>query len=314
MLGATAGCQLIGGIDERSVGDVGPDGTASDAPAGGPNETGPSDSSAGPDGRDAGTTDTGSADTGAVDTGATDAGCGADAGLTYSQEVRCDAPLAYWRLDEAVGTTMAKDSSGNGNDAIYTGGFTLGVPGVLPGDSAVKLDGITGYVNAGNKLEFAGVVPFTIEAWIQPNVIDAAFRGILSNEPASDAGKEGYVIYLQADAGIGYDRYQVGTSTPIRALNQVEATTTAWYHVVGVYEGGAGTSSMSLYVNGSVVASAPTTLAIQVATCPFAIGATRCAIMGAASFLQGSIDEVAVYGSALPASRILRHYQVGSGQ
>jgi len=36
--------------------------------------------------------------------------------------------------------------------------------------------------------------------------------------------------------------------------------------------------------------------------------------MGAATFLQGSIDEVAVYGSALPASRILRHYQVGSGQ
>jgi hypothetical protein len=308
---ATAGCQLIGGIDARSLGeepDAGPDGTASDAPAGGPDGMGPSDSAAAPDGLDAGTTDTGLADA-----GATDAGCGADAGLTYSQEVRCDAPLAYWRLDEPMGTT-AKDSSGYGNDATYMGGFTLGVPGVLPGDSAVKLDGNTGYVNAGNRFEFAGVVPFTIEAWIQPNVLDTAFRGILSNEPASDAGKEGYVIYLQADAGIGYDRYQVGASTPLRALNQVEATMTAWYHVVGVYEGGAGTSSMSLYVNGSVVASGATTLAIQVASCPFAIGATRCAIMGAATFLQGSIDEVAVYGSALPASRILRHYQVGSGQ
>ena len=29
--------------------------------------------------------------------------------------------------------------------------------------------------------------------------------------------------------------------------------------------------------------------------------------MGASSFLQGSIDEVAVYGSALPASRIVGH-------
>ncbi len=274
---------------------------------------GPSDSAAAPDGLDTGMTDTGAADTGTADTGTKDAGCGADAGLTYSQEVRCDAPLAYWQLDESTGMT-AIDSSGNGNDATYMGGFTLGVPGVISGDSAVKLDGNTGYVNAGNKFEFAGVVPFTVEAWIQPNVVDAAFRGVLSNEPASGAGKEGYVIYLQADAGIGYDRYQMGASTPLRALNQVEATTTAWYHVVGVYEGGAGTSSMSLYVNGAVVASAPTALAIQVGTCPFAIGATHCAIMGASSFLQGSIDEVAVYGSALPASRILRHYQVATGQ
>lgn len=121
MLVATAGCQLIGGIDARSLGeepDAGPDGTASDAPAGGPDGMGPSDSAAAPDGLDAGTTDTGLADA-----GATDAGCGADAGLTYSQEVRCDAPLAYWRLDEPMGTT-AKDSSGYGNDATYMGGFT----------------------------------------------------------------------------------------------------------------------------------------------------------------------------------------------
>ncbi|HXF56088.1 MAG TPA: PQQ-dependent sugar dehydrogenase, partial [Actinomycetota bacterium] len=48
----------------------------------------------------------------------------------YRDEVLSDAPLGYWRLGEASGTT-ASDASGGGHDGTYLGGATLGAPGLL---------------------------------------------------------------------------------------------------------------------------------------------------------------------------------------
>jgi hypothetical protein len=65
--------------------------------------------------------------------------------LSYEDTVLSDSPLAYWRVDESSGT-VAHDITGNGNDATYTGGVTLGSSGALLNDSdtAVTLDGTTG--------------------------------------------------------------------------------------------------------------------------------------------------------------------------
>jgi hypothetical protein len=44
--------------------------------------------------------------------------------MYFSTEVLADSPALYARLGDTFGTTAA-DSSGNGNDGTYTGGFTL---------------------------------------------------------------------------------------------------------------------------------------------------------------------------------------------
>lgn len=56
--------------------------------------------------------------------------------------------VGYWRLGESSGSSVACDFLGH-DDGSYLGGFSLGVPGAIFGDSdtAVSLDGSTGQVS-----------------------------------------------------------------------------------------------------------------------------------------------------------------------
>ncbi len=56
------------------------------------------------------------------------------------------APVAYWKLNDPVGSATAADSSGNGYTLTKTGTVTFGVAGVVPTDSetCAKGDGSTG--------------------------------------------------------------------------------------------------------------------------------------------------------------------------
>jgi hypothetical protein len=234
---------------------------------------------------------------------------------TYAASVVAANPLAYWPLDETSGTT-AHDVSGNSNDATYTGGFTLAQNGVLPGEKSVLLDGLSGQILASvatfdDQTEFQGTMQsYSLEAWIKPTTIDSDYRGIMGNELDGDAGKEGYIMYLQQDAGIGFDRYHNGSSTPLHASGTFAEN--SWYHVVGVYDYDTTSSkgTMYIYVNGTQAASSGTTEDI-IGGCTFSVGSTHC---GTEGFFQGYMQNVAVYASALDMPCIEAHHNLGIGK
>lgn len=237
----------------------------------------------------------------------TDAGCLVN---DYVSSVLADQPLAYWRLDEDGGTT-ATDSTG-GHDGAYRNGVTLGVPGVLPGDTAALFDGDGGYVYVGPQLAFLDQASFSVEAWIRPTRIDGEFRGVLSNESPSISARFGYLLYveLKPDAGVlsGFERWNGGMSNPTVVVNAVSQG--EWAHVVGTFDGMAGHET--LYVNGSALAvdNGP---AIQIGQSgAFVIAALNSA--ATPTFFDGTIDEVAVYDHALTARCVLAHYDLGVGR
>jgi hypothetical protein len=75
------------------------------------------------------------------------------------------------------------------------------------------------------------------------------------------------------------------------------------YHVAGTYDG----TTMRLYLNGVQVATTALTGAVTQNTNTLTIGSWD----GSSEFLRGSIDEVAVYGTALSAARIAAHNTAG---
>ena len=89
----------------------------------------------------------------------------------YANTVLAANPLAFYRLNDTSGTTAA-DGSGNGLNATYVGGVTLGVAGPLPFDSAtaVTLDGSTGYVQLP-KLTTDFTTGFSAEEWVDPTAV-----------------------------------------------------------------------------------------------------------------------------------------------
>ncbi|HTG45759.1 MAG TPA: LamG-like jellyroll fold domain-containing protein, partial [Verrucomicrobiae bacterium] len=85
----------------------------------------------------------------------------------YSQAVKADNPMLYYRFEESAGATDAADSSAGSHTGTYND-VTLGVPSFnsLLG-TAAEFDGELSSVSVP-ALQRAG--QFTIEAWIKPNV------------------------------------------------------------------------------------------------------------------------------------------------
>jgi hypothetical protein len=301
---AVASCWLTASFENLS-GSGGPDASPDVAPhadgggdAGGDSQGHPTDGRAEAEAADAG-----------ADTSSFDASC--TSSTTYVESVMAAKPIAYWRLGDATESTLAKDETGNYPGTYSSDGVTWGempIPGV-DGGASVLLNGMSGDIVvtanhfSSKTSEFAPKQPFTLEVWVQPIAVNSSFLGILSNELMVDGGKQGYAMYVQEDAGFGFDRYQSPKSTPLMTPDS-PVKTTQWYHLVGVYDG----SNVALYIDGESLADASTNLSIE-GGCTFVIGASHCGDLG---FFNGYVSEVAVYDSALDELCIKHHYALGS--
>lgn len=228
-----------------------------------------------------------------------DAADAADASpLDYRSTVLADTPLAYWRLDETVGTT-AHDSSGHGNSASLGTTGAWGAGGALVGDAntALHLDGTDG-LDAGQLFDFAGVAPYTLEAWVKADAIDSTYRHLFSkNDESRASGREEYGVFLQTAEGLVFERFIGGTSakvgTALPALG-------AWTHVVSTYDG----AKMALYVNGAIIATRADARAQLTKPVDFFFATKQ----HGDGVIKGTVDEIAVYDHALAADRVTAHW------
>ena len=224
----------------------------------------------------------------------------------YYNAVMDDHPVAYWRLGDH--DSVARDEIG-AYDGVHQGTYTEGARGALVGDPnpAVTLDGISGVVKGpDDALAFTGTAPFTLEVWIEP--VAAKYQHFVTKElraglPDPGGGSHPLVGYaLLQSPGVLFER--VIDEMTSNHTGQHPIASGQWSHIVGTYDG----ATMCLYINGAMIETVPSPGAIASYKSPVLIGAHP---YGAN--LGGSIDEVAIYDSALPSTRIATHYMIGSG-
>ncbi len=207
--------------------------------------------------------------------------------------------VGYWKLDEGSGT-VAHDSSGYDNDGTLFGSISW-VNGKC--GKALSFGGGGSYVLIphSSDLEFAGVHPFTLEAWIKPdnpqgtsgslaaNIIDKFSNyGLVFDHGNPDA--RGVVI---RSGGIWHHSGQVGISAGV------------WHHYVGVYD----PPHLIAYLDGYEVARREVGyLTLDVNTNNLVFGTN----MELTSQYNGVIDEIKIYSKALSAQEIQNLY--GSSQ
>lgn len=219
----------------------------------------------------------------------------------YEAAVLQDSPLRYYPMDELAGT-VCDDLGSTATNGTYTGGVTLGVsPGVSSGggDTAVTLNGTSGYITSATTGLPSGNAAVTVEAWLKlASAYTAGTNAILADLGATGAGNH-WQLGLTATTGKPFfSNGGTGVVTAAAALS-----TGAWHHLVGTWDG----TTATLYVDGSSAATA-TPGAMTVGTTAFIIGASQ----SIGAFLPATVDDAAVYGTTLSAARVSAHFTAAS--
>ncbi len=225
-------------------------------------------------------------------------------------------PVAYWRLDEPVGESVARDSVG-GHDGAYDVNVTLEQPGALVGDP----NACAGFGYGGIVVPYsADLNPFTafsLEAWakIDPNAAGTD-RPVLWSANSSQGWAFGYSLSANAS-----DTWAFTTGQKTSGFDTItggSAATEHWNHLVCTFDDATG--DKRLYVNGELVAQTTTatgTFAPNPAEgtgdnpIPFDQG-IGINVSDATGYV-GALDEVAFYNYALSPAQVEAHFAAGTG-
>jgi len=221
----------------------------------------------------------------------------ADGPSAYSDAVLADEPVGYWRLGEPSGTT-ANDAAGS-NNGVYGPLPEQGADSLVPADpanAAAAFDGHDDRVEVEHADPIAPEEQVTVEAWIEPDQLPtSAFNGIVVKPFAYTLQFNGPRLEFTVIQNGVRHRAQAppGTVQAHRA-----------YHVVGTYDG----AHVRLYIDGEEAAEIPLTGGIGPADRDLSIGSWD----NDEEYFDGTIDDVAVYDTALNAEEIEQHWEIGS--
>jgi hypothetical protein len=206
----------------------------------------------------------------------------------------------------AIVPTWLVDSAGT-NHGNYVNGVTLEAGGALVGDAdtAAQFDGSNDYAlaPAAASLDLADG-PFTLEAWVKRNSTASGWQHILDKGAACS--------WPCATAAFQWSFY--GSDHRLNKTNDVTianfsgggSDTTAYHHWV-ISKNGA---TVKLYRDGADVTPAITNRTLQNTTSALYFARKY---EWNAEYLNGRLDEVAVYNQALSLATAQDHYNAGKG-
>ncbi len=224
------------------------------------------------------------------------AGVRVNATPTYPVSVASEpAPVGHWRLDELTGTTAA--DAINGRTMSISGGVTLDAPSAIDDrpSAAMTFDGTTGKAQVPFDAAAWGLTgdKLTMEAWFKTN---------------RTTGKS--IIVRQSHYGLGFWLAQNGGVMEAVIYGSAQGWLTvggyqddAWHHMVATADG----TTMRLYMDAQLKASTALSGNLNLWNDNLAIGA----VDSNSEWFSGSIDEVALYASALSPAQISTHYDIG---
>ncbi|WP_310961880.1 LamG-like jellyroll fold domain-containing protein [Nocardioides terrisoli] len=233
---------------------------------------------------------------------ATSAATGTVSGATdedrYAASVLADGPSVYYRLDEQSGATRVQDISGNEVDGHYASAGTLAQPGALPndGDQAVHADGSGPALTANDAALPMARTARTVEGWVRlPE--DGTGNAVIVDYGTSAGSGQTVEIGVVSHGNVinqNWDYGGLNWSTPYSLED-------GQWHLVDWVDDGAGHDTV--YLDGvSLGTKADTGTNTQ----PAGIRGLRIGD-GFDTHGPADLDEVAIYPTALSATRVRAH-------
>jgi PKD repeat protein len=220
----------------------------------------------------------------------------------WSSAVLADGARGHWPLGERTGA-VAYDWAG-ASDLTLGSGVTLGRSGALAGDAdtAARFSGTSSGL-AASQTRILGPQTFSVEAWFSTT---STRGGKIVGFGSSASGTSGsYDRHVYMDTG-GRVHFGVYPGTQRTVNGSARYNDGRWHHVVATL----GADGMRLYVDGALVGSRADTTSAQSYSGYWRVGGDTS--WSGAAWFNGQIDEVAVYGKALPADVVASHHSLGT--
>lgn len=225
--------------------------------------------------------------------------------LPYANKVVDDNPTLYWRLNTGAGAIADLMGSYPGTARTGTGTAT----GALTGDTdrSTTFNGTTsGYASSDTQVPVGS--DYTIEAWFRTTSLLGGKIAGYGNARTGVSGSFDRHVYVDSGGRITFGVYD-GTTRTVRSANAYRDG--QWHHVVASQSA----SGMALYVDGQLVGSSAFTQAENYLGY-WRVGGDNLDSWPnrpSSRWLNGAIDEFAVYPRALSATTVKEHYDIGKG-
>ena len=231
----------------------------------------------------------------------------------YQSLVLSRSPLLYYQLNETSGNAINKGSLGSDFDMVYNGTPTRGAA-TAQGDAGVAFDEAADYLESlsPSPASLSGNPTFTAEAvFFVPNGGGATTWAPFLHWGDGSAGDptmlETYFSFSNNDADEAYAGFYNGGLQTVASVPLGQ-----WHHFVWVREGGgAANVGSTIYVDGVAVATENDpdlpcdACTPNVNSAAFRINRAR----NLTRFFTGTLDEVALYPTALTAQEVAAQYE-----
>lgn len=221
----------------------------------------------------------------------------------YVGAVLADQPYGLWLLDEPAGRQHAADRSGNNRTGEYIGSLTSGAPGGLPQNPGTSVRTTGGRLVLGTQA-VAAPSAYSVELWFRTTATTRSYLAGFEDDRdtgysllGSDADRS---VTMESTGRLTFGSWpwQSTVITTPRAYNDG-----AWHHLVVTSTTARATT---IYVDGTAVATG-TTSAVGSYTGFWRIGQGSIGWLNTPAF-NGDLDNVAIYHSVLPATRVAAHW------
>jgi PKD repeat protein len=224
----------------------------------------------------------------------------------YANRVLKDEATDYWRLGEPTGT--ARDWAGV-FDATVSSGVVRGQAGAIAGDpdTAAAFNGTSTGI-ASTPTAIPAPDTFTVEAWVKTTSL--AGGKIIGFGNRSSGNSTSYDRHVYMD-NLGRLFFGVRQSSSTTVNTTTRYNDGQWHHIVAAL----GAGGMELYVDGSRQAQRTDVTRGQANNGFWRIGGDNLSSWPSrptSGYLNGTIDEVAVYSTALSAESVSAHYALGT--
>lgn len=220
---------------------------------------------------------------------------------TYSDLILATSGLVrYWRLGDASSPAVDLVSSDN---LAGVNTPTFGATGLLPNgdtDKAVDLESSsTQYLTAADAASLDLGDIFSVEFWVKPETLGPGDQHVVSK------GAGAYDVYINSSGALGL--VKPGTANVVAATSNMSNGSV--YYCVCTKTG----STVKLYLNAVDVTGTVTNQTFTDNALALFVGVFNLA--GAAfagTYLDGVLDEVAIYNVAISAGTVSAHYSAGT--